>query len=243
MRTFEEIRRDITALRRPVCPGAVGIIDPGAHAQWKSEREAWRTANPGAEERYCLLLEEIEAVEDAKLRQQKRRSLGRDAGIPPLVLEDLAKLERLPVIEAVDAWLASPKGWLVLGGTIGTGKSVAAGYALTQSIAARKRGAWMSSSGFAAKVGGFSGVAEAERLKHIDVLVLDDFGTEHLNSFTEALFFEVLSARHENGVRTVITHNLDKPVLRQRLGSRLADRVVSSCAYVECSGESMRRKS
>ena len=243
MRTLNDVNHDIAALGRPICPGVVGILDPAVFARWKGERDAWRTANPTAEERYCLLLEEAESIEDAMLRSQRARVVARTSGVPPRTLAALSALKRLPLVESAEAWLGGSRAWLVLGGSVGTGKSVAAAHALTTAIARGKTGAWISATSFATVVGGFSGVAEAERFKHVDVMVLDDFGTEHLTSFTESVFFEVLAARHENGNRTIVTHNLDKPVLRQRLGSRLADRVAGSCTYIECAGESLRGKS
>lgn len=244
MRTFEEIRRDLAALGRPAHPSTSGdlrlVLNPKAIALWREELAAWRTANPQGEERYCLLLEELEAVEDFRLRQQHARRIVKGVGVPPVTLDALDNLKRLHVVEAAEAWLDGAKPWLVLGGSVGTGKSVAAAHALTKAIARRLSGAWCSASNFVTIVGGFSGQAEAERLKHVDVMVLDDLGTEHTTPFVASVFFEVLAARHENGNRTIITHNLTKEDLRKRLGVRLADRVANSCTYVECVGESMR---
>ena len=155
MRTLEAIQKDIAALGRPVSPGAVGSLNPKTFAKWREEREAWRKANPGAEERYCLLLEEIEAVEDAMLREQKTRAVARASGIPRRTFDALATLKRLPVIESAEAWLDSPKAWLVMGGSVGTGKSVAAAHVLTRAIARGNSGAWTLAAGFATLVGGF----------------------------------------------------------------------------------------
>ena len=107
-------------------------------------------------------------------------------------------------------------------------------------MAQGRGGAWVSSAGFATLAGGFKAVEEAERLRHIDVLVVDDFGTEHLSEFAETVFFEVMAARHENETRTIFTHNLTRENFRKRLGSRLADRIATACVYVECAGPSMR---
>lgn len=240
MRTLDEIRRDIAALKRPVCPGAVGIIDPSAFAKWREERDAWRAANPDGEERYCQLLAEIEEFESARARREHTQRLVNKLGIPPLPLSALAKLDRTPVVEGVEKWLDGEAPWLVLGGSTGAGKSVAAAHVLTRAVARGKSGAWRDAPGFATAVGGFSGQSEAEHLKHVDVMVLDDLGTEHLSPFVASVFFEVLAARHENGNRTVLTHNLSREDLRKRLGPRLADRVSSSCTYIQCTGQSLR---
>jgi DNA replication protein DnaC len=247
MRTLTEIDADIRRLNRPTHPCAGGRSAERterteragdrwqqAIENWRKERDAWRTANPTGEERYALLLEERDATESEMVRRQASR---RDLGIPSRVTKALLALEVNDAVRGAKAWLTSEKHWLVLGGAVGTGKSVAAAHALELSPG---RGAWVTSGGFATLVGGFSGQTECDRLKHIDTLVVDDFGTEHLSSFAEAVFFEVLAARHENELRTVITHNLDRKAFRQRIGSRLADRIANDCVYVECAGVSRR---
>jgi DNA replication protein DnaC len=243
MRTLDAIDADIARLGRPVHPGCAGSLDPKAMRAWSESRDAWRLANPEGEERYALLLEEREAVEIAMVRNRAAASRAKQLAIPQRTRDALASMKSLPVTEAAAAWVAGAKQWLVLAGAVGTGKSVAAAHALTLSASQGRSGAWMSSTALAVTVGGFNGVSECERLKHVDVLVLDDFGTEHLSSFVEGVFFEVLAARHESGVRTILTHNLSRHAFRQRLGSRLADRVAADCDYVECTGASMRRAS
>jgi DNA replication protein DnaC len=269
MRTLEAIDADIARLGRPVHPSSRGgagdrpsrrlagmeLLEraalapdakvthswPKAIGAWRESRDAWRVANPEGEERYALLLEEREEVELAMVRRRAAADNARQLAIPPHTRDALAAMRALPVTESAAAWVAGTKQWLVLAGAVGAGKSVAAAHALTLAAARGASGIWVSSAGLAVMVGGFGAVAECERLKHLDVMVLDDFGTEHLSSFAASVFHEVLAARHENGVRTIMTHNLRPDVFRARLGSRLADRVRSACVYVECSGASLRR--
>jgi DNA replication protein DnaC len=243
MRTVEAIDADLRALGRPMHPGVASITRPALVAEWRRDVAVWRGANPGGEERYALLLEELEAVEFARVANNKRAARARDlagrAGLPKLVRDALGTLERLPVLGHVEAWLSSGKAWLVLAGGVGTGKSVSAGYALTKAAEADTV-AWVTAAGFATAVGGFSGQGECERLKHVGVLVLDDVGTEHMSPFAASVLFEVLHHRHEDGRRTILTTNLDRASLRARLGERLADRVASDCHYVEVTGASLR---
>jgi len=237
MRTLTEINADLRRLARPTHPGCAGALDPVAIAKWRAERDAWRAANPEGEARYELLLEEWEATEFAMVRARKSAPI---KGIPPEESAALAGMFATTATKGVDAWLKGSKRWLVIGGGTGVGKSVAAAYALAT---APGTGTWLSASRFVSMLGGFDGQAKCERVKHLDVVVVDDFGTEHMSDFAASVFHEVLAARHQNMNRTIITHNLKKPDLRARLGSRLADRVVSDCVYVECAGESLRRSS
>ena len=246
MRTQEQITADIRALGRPMHPGVASVTNPQLILAWRAERDAWRVANPGAEERHTLLCEEREAVElaqdRAKAQARRAEAWAADIGVPGLVRRALVAPQRNAALDAVDAWVAGTKPWLVLAGGTGTGKSVAAGYGLARLLGMRRRGGWVASVAFSGLVGGFDGQAELRRLQSLDVLVVDDFGTEHYSSFVEGLFFEVLAGRHEHGdLRTIITTNLDRAALRHRLGSRLADRVSHACSMVTCVGESMRR--
>lgn len=236
MRTLAQIDESIAALGRPTHPGCAGALNPVAVAAWRAKRDAWRAANPEGEERYALLLEEREATEAAMVRAQRSRDT---KGIPRRLARTLTALRDTPAMSGARAWLESEKHWLVLGGGVGVGKSVAAAFALAASPG---KGAWLTASGFVATLGGFEGQRECERIKHLDVVVVDDFGTEHLSEFAASVFHEVLAARHENENRTILTHNLRRDVLRQRLGSRLADRVASDCVYVECGGASLRQE-
>lgn len=241
MRTIEEVDNDLRALGRPMHPGIASITKPALVAAWRAEVAAWRSANPAGEERYCLLLEEREAIEAASIVARLTARHARELDVlPRLVRQALARPQPSEVMAKAEAWLASARAWLVLAGDTGTGKSVAAGHALVVASQARQSVAWVTSAGFATAVGGFSGQAECERLKHVDVMVLDDFGAEHMTPFSVSVLFEVLHHRHEDGRRTILTTNLDREQLRARLGPRLADRVANDCYYVVVTGASLR---
>lgn len=251
MRTIPEVQADIAKLGRPTHPASQGTLVPrslgqrhgswpGAIAKWREELELWKRNNPSGPERYELLLEEWESIERAMVKSKAARARVSECGVPKRVEAALCLAKPTFPLKAAEAWVDGPKQYLVLAGAVGTGKSVAAGHALVRLMERGVSGAWVAAGSIATIAGGFNGMAEMERLKHVDVLVVDDFGTEHLSSFAESVFFEMLAARHENENRTVFTHNLEKPVFRERLRSRLADRVASSCSYVECAGASLR---
>lgn len=240
IRTLAEVREDLAKLARPVHPGVLALTDPKAVARWRKELAAWQAAHPDGQARHELLLEEWEAIERAQVRARAASERLRSTRLPRLVAGALLQLQTTNATKCARQWVDSGRRYLVLAGDVGTGKTVAAGAALAWCMERGATGEWSTSTGFAAALGGFSGQAEAERLKHLDVLVIDDFGTEHLSSFAASVFFEVLAARHENGGRTVLTTNLDGKQFRERLGSRLADRVRESVTWVTCAGPSMR---
>src|SRR6185503_21067088 len=67
--------------------------------------------------------------------------------------------------------------------------------------------------------------AELATLKRVRLLVLDEVGAEHLTDSARALLSELLNARYEGSLRTVLTANLDEKTLETRLGKRIFDRI------------------
>lgn len=240
MRTLFEIDRDIDSLRRPRFPGMVGAMAPAIYDQWRRERDAWAAATPNVAQRYDELLAERDVVEAELKRQHLATGMLERARTPKRVREALTLNRRCPAFDIVDEWIREETPWLVFSGATGVGKSVAAGYGLRRLLQAGKRGEWVLSAALTKMVGKFDAEAELERVKHVDVLVVDDFGTEHQSEFAQSVFFEVLAHRHEERLRTVITTNLDGPELSARMGARLYDRVRSACVFAPVEGNSLR---
>lgn len=241
MRNITDVDTDLRALGRPMHPGVACVTRPALIAAWRSEVCDWRTANPEGEARYCALLEEREAIEADAIRARAAVKQARELEmLPAKVRHALASPWPEVPFGKVDLWLSSERAWLVLAGSTGAGKSVAAGHALVRAAAAGKSVAWADAAGFAREVGSFAGQELSERLKHVDVLALDDLGAEHMTPFAASVLFEVLHHRHEDGRRTIITTNLEREQLRDRLGPRLADRVANDCHFVVVTGESLR---
>ena len=86
------------------------------------------------------------------------------------------------------------------------------------------------------------GRADLERMKRLDLLALDDVGTENFTAHAGGLLFDLLDARHANRKRTIVCSNLDSKALVARLGERLADRIQSDGQVVKLTGASMRRR-
>lgn len=81
-----------------------------------------------------------------------------------------------------------------------------------------------------------------ERMCSVRLLILDDFGTEHLGDYGKTMLDELLTRRHGDRLRTVITTNLDKKAFAERVGERLFDRISTSGISCVSVGESMRKR-
>lgn len=180
--------------------------------------------------------------------------------VPLDAIEALGALEPTPALDAAQAFLADPSArFLLLMGKKGTGKTVAgalvaesavldwlgyrntlpSGYGVSSAVPAD----FMLAATFA-RLSGYAADDKAwfERLCSVRVLILDDFGAEHLGPFGAAMLDELVTRRHGARLRTVITSNLDKAGLKARLGERLHDRVSTSCVACVAVGESLRRR-
>lgn len=247
-----ELEAAIAALGRPALSlaGLKSIIDTGRRAK------AWDEAHPVEAARYRALVAELEAeVRKAEALEAERLAAER------VLRTSASKLERSGVgqramaaavdprpteaLVAVRRWLAdASKTWLVLCGAKGTGKSVAATWAVRHAITTGSTAAFRRASELA-KLSGFdAGAVELETLKRVDLLVLDDVGTETLTDWARAQLHELVDYRHEAYGRTILTSNLSwkgAGGLEARLGERIVDRIAQAGTRVQVSGVSMRR--
>lgn len=118
-------------------------------------------------------------------------------------------------------------------------------YALHRQVRAGMRARWQNASTLVREIGSaFDSDASArlEVVKHVECLVLDDLGAEHRSEFTASLLFELLQHRHEEALRTVVTTNLNPEAFRERVGSRLYDRIRSACVWTIADGQSLRAR-
>lgn len=266
MTRIEEIKQKLATFTRPalVLGGFKAI-----HASLERARE-WDAANPTESFARGLLLEELtreekrtEREEAEKLSLDRRlRAMGQKlarSGVGGRSLAAAAKPEDTEALSIVKRWLPEKDlTWLVLCGPKGTGKSVAATWAVREAFRGGSTGAFRSSAALA-KLSQFdAGAEELAHLKSVHLLVLDDFGTELLNDYARAQFHELLDHRHESYGRTIITSNLawhassrkdaggvtTVPGLHDRLGERLVDRIDQAGRKVQLGAKpSMRRKS
>lgn len=247
-----ELSAAIDALGRPrlSLSGLRAIIDTGARAR------AWDEAHPVEAAAYRALVAELE-VESRKAEAQEAERVHAErvlrtsaaklerSGVGQRALAAAAEAKETDALLAVKRWLGdASRTWLVLCGAKGTGKSVAATWAVRHAITTGSTAAFRRSSELS-KLSGFdAGAVELEALKRVDLLVLDDVGTETLTDWARAQLHELIDCRHEAYGRTVLTSNLQwrgASGLEARLGERIADRVAQAGLVVQVGGGSMRR--
>ncbi len=130
---------------------------------------------------------------------------------------------------------------LVLAGSTGIGKSIAAAHAI-----GAKGGLWVNARSFEAPKFDVGPATNA------NFLVLDDLGTEHVGEagYANGRIAALLADRHSSERRTLATSNLrkksraetDPPQFTERYGDRLADRMNESGKYIGITGASLRVK-
>ena len=79
-------------------------------------------------------------------------------------------------------------------------------------------------------------------IRRCDLLVIDDLGTEFVNSLVEAEFFRVLNDRLRSGKTTVISTNLTLNEIASRYSERVFSRLMSSFKLIKLTGEDIRLK-
>jgi DNA replication protein DnaC len=91
---------------------------------------------------------------------------------------------------------------------------------------------------------------ELKQYARIQLLLLDDIGTEKLSEFTEEATYRIVNARYNSGLPLIITTNLlvrDPAGSRAsdlvgRLGDRLASRLAQAAHVVTLDGPDLRRQ-
>jgi DNA replication protein DnaC len=81
-----------------------------------------------------------------------------------------------------------------------------------------------------------------ERLKSVEILFLDDLGTENLTDPKKEVIFEILDERtkRKDSARTFITTNLSWPELNEKYHPRFTSRIEEVCSVEIVKGEDFR---
>ena len=136
--------------------------------------------------------------------------------------------------ERLQAYAQDPQGWLVLMGSVGCGKTHLA-YAVVAERLARKRPTFYGSvpEVLDALRRGFDGNAGMDydkrlaTMQSVDLLVLDDLGTEHQTPWVAEKMFQLVNYRYTRRLPMIVTTNLvvtKGEGMDPRIRSRLLDR-------------------
>lgn len=180
---------------------------------------------------------EAAAREEAKHLEGQRKDL-RAAGFPRRAIDCamVADVNAAPIVR-VASWDPSKASTLVISGSKGCGKTVAATWwAMRQPTVPR----FIRAATFAAS----SRYEREERneLLEAPALVLDDLGTEYLDAKGSFLvdLDELMDVFHGDYKPLLITTNSSLDEFRQRVGERFADRMRESAAFWATSAPSFR---
>lgn len=80
-------------------------------------------------------------------------------------------------------------------------------------------------------------------IKNVDLLVLDDYGTERDTSFMNEQMFDIVDARYTSNRPMIITTNLSPEAMKANSDirvRRIIERLTESCVAIEVKGESRR---
>lgn len=212
---------------------------------------AWDEANPEAYKLHVAIVAELDArqkfweQQDAEQRAMQRvlqRLENSGAGVRTIA--DARVPEETQALKYMREWLLKDprKTWCILSGGYGTGKTVAATWALKRFATEGKTIAFRHATQVARLSQFDAGAEELGTLRHVHALVLDDFGAEHLGKYAEGVLSDLMATRHANLLPTIITTNLKAGDFKKLGGSRLTDRWAEDGCFYALVGTSLRRK-
>lgn len=78
-------------------------------------------------------------------------------------------------------------------------------------------------------------------LRHCDLLIIDDLGSEFTNSFTDASLFDILNERLIHQKSTIISTNLSLEDFKNRYDERIFSRIVGNYSIFKIFGDDIRK--
>lgn len=123
----------------------------------------------------------------------------------------------------------APKGWLLLEGGYGCGKTHLAAAIANFAVSMGRPTLFITvpdlldSLRFAYNDPETTFEARFEEVRNADLLVLDDFGTQNATGWAQEKLFQIMNYRYINKLPTVITTNLMLDEIESRIRSRLQD--------------------
>jgi hypothetical protein len=183
----------------------------------------------------------------------------RDRGVPSNHLEIVYQdgpLEETHAMRGARRFMDAGIRALVLAGPPGVGKSVAGAWVASHASAPFERFApgafWIRAEDYVQasrkrdRLSGRAAGGNRDAMRKAEgagILVLDDLGEEYADAsgFSLHVLRSLITKRHDrSGCRIVVTTNLETGPFLARYGSRVADRLEGSGAWLKCAGETMR---
>lgn len=153
--------------------------------------------------------------------------------------------------DIADWWYELPSAWLLLVGDLGVGKTGLTIGLVKKALADGRtalfrpmtellgdiRATYQTRDGSAPDE-----AAMMRSLKEIDLLALDDVGTERMTGWVQERMFEVLNHRYNERRRTVISTNLGPDELEAHVGDRIMSRILGMGWRYEILGPNLRER-
>jgi len=180
-------------------------------------------------------------------REERRRLLSLDKSFVGLAGQGLRDLTPLPCQYAsyvrASEFAADPRGWLLMMGEYGTGKTTLAG-ALAWDVCATVQPVFVKVSRLARELHdalevarqGQAGAVGAviDRYADAELAIFDDLGVQPDSAYVSGALMDILDTRHQDRPPrpTVITTNLSMQAIGGRLASRLTHAMVTTTVLV-----------
>lgn len=81
---------------------------------------------------------------------------------------------------------------------------------------------------------------ESKYVYDVDLLVIDDVGTEFISAYSTAAMYDVINSRLNNGKSTIISSNLSPAAIAQQYGERMSSRIAGAYTPVIFAGRDLR---
>ena len=75
----------------------------------------------------------------------------------------------------------------------------------------------------------------------VDMLIIDDLGTESISTITVSDLFNVINSRYLNQTSTIISTNLTFGQLKDRYSERIVSRIIGQYTLLKFFGEDIRK--
>jgi DNA replication protein DnaC len=195
------------------------------------------------------LVSDDEAEDDRRQARAAERQRRLDALALPvtaaderLLLTDALRADVSRALPAVRSWLASPDSppWIVLCGSVGRGKTLAAAWALLEHggryVGARELER-LRMAAFGPELARF------EQLLSGRLVVIDDLGREDSAERMTSALLDAVDARRRAKTRTIAIANLSRKQLEARYADdRLWSRLHECARFVADAGDDLRRR-
>ena len=230
--TLNEINPSTSMLGKPDCPycGGIGFLRvdvPVGHEKFGRLEPCVCRANEITENARQRLYELSNLERLSHLTFENFNPLGN-----PKAKHTITQVEKDSLVEAKQAcedFARELRGWILLEGTYGSGKTHLAAAIANHSVSRNAPTLFITPSdlldrlrsGYTSSDMGFE--ERFDEIRNVRLLVIDDFGTQNVTSWGQEKLFQLLNYRYINKLPTVITTNLILDEIESRIRSRLMD--------------------